>query len=308
MSIGIADYTLHKKLGSGASSEVWEASYKNERYALKFVKMIDTPEKNESSLQLFLNEYKALADFKHPNIVSIHDFTEKSVLRETNGLEVPVAYLALELATKGELFDYVALTGEFSDILARHYFKVLLDPLEYIHSKGYAHRDIKLENLLLGGDYQLKLADFGLSSLLIRDNCYKCVGTFDYMAPEINAKIAYCGVKADIFALGVLLFTMVAGHKPFRKASIQDKWYRMLCLDNEKFWITAENKKPAEIFSKEFKDLINKLLAYKPEMRPSIKEIRTHPWYRGSEIPIEKVKQEMDARHIKLEILADRQG
>lgn len=304
----IGQYTLHKKLGSGASAEVWEASYKNEKYAVKYVKMVDTGDKNKNVLELFEREYKALGDLKHPNVIGLHEFEEKGVLRRNNGEEVPVIYLAIELAPGGELFDYVALTGHFSDSLARYYFKTLLDALEYIHAKGYAHRDIKLENLLLTKDYQLKVADFGLSSLLDKADQCKYVGTVDYMAPEINARVSFCAIKSDLFALGVLLFTMVAGHKPFRKASIQDKWYRMICLDNEKFWITAELKKPIGIFSEEFKDLVNKLLSYKPEMRPSMKEIRLHPWCRGPEMAAENVKKEMNDRHIKLEILANRKG
>eukprot|EP00826_Nyctotherus_ovalis_P015754 TRINITY_DN14504_c0_g1_i4.p1 TRINITY_DN14504_c0_g1~~TRINITY_DN14504_c0_g1_i4.p1 ORF type:complete len:314 (-),score=78.77 TRINITY_DN14504_c0_g1_i4:177-1118(-) len=306
MSVTIGEYTLCKKLGAGASSEVWEASYKNEKYALKYMKMIGTAGAIENSLQLFHSERKALAEFKHPNIVALHGYEDKGFLVKANGEKLSVAYISIELASGGELFDYVALTGRFSDALTRHYFRPLLDALEHIHAKGFAHRDIKLENLLLTSTYQLRVADFGLSCSLTKGEPCKYVGTVDYMAPEINAKDSVGGVEGDLFALGVLLFTMVAGHKPFKKASIQDKWYRMLCLDNEKFWITAEHKKPAGIFTKEFKDLINKLLSYKPDLRPSIKEMRAHPWLRGAEMPVEKVKQEMDGRHAQLEILSNR--
>lgn len=296
----IGEYTLHRKLGEGASAEVWEASSLNGngRYALKCIKLAGTPEKNENSLNLLENEYKALVELESSGIIGIREIG-KGFIQEM-GVEIPVMYLVIELANGGELFDYVAHTGPFSEILARNYIKSLIDTLEFVHSKGYAHRDIKLENLLLTSDYQLKVADFGLSSLLTEINSKSPVGTADYMAPEINARMLYCGTKADLFALGVLLFTMVVGHKPFRKASMQDKWYRMLCFDNEKFWNTVEHKKPAGAFSGELKDLITKLLSHKAEMRPSIKEIRGHLWYRGQDMSPEQAKEEMNRRQTKL--------
>lgn len=301
MSATIGEYILHRKLGEGASAEVWEASplNGNGRYALKCIRLTGTPEKNEKSLNLLQNEYKALIELEHSGIIGICELGKSSIMREM-GAEVPAVYLVMELANGGELFDYVALTGSFSETLARNYFKSLISTLEFIHSKSYAHRDIKLENLLLTSDYQLKVADFGLSCLLTEVNSTKYVGTTDYMAPEINARMSYCGVKADLFALGVLLFTMVAGHKPFRKASVQDKWYRMLCFDKEKFWNSVEYRKPAGTFSGELKDLITRLLSHRVEMRPSIKEIRGHLWYKGPDMGPKQVQEEMSRRQAKL--------
>lgn len=296
----IAEYTLHRKLGFGASADVWEASYNGEKCALKFVRMDGAPEKNEKALRLFMNEFEALTSLRHSNVIQAHELNVKSVLRTEGGEEVPVMYLALELADKGELFDYVALAGSFSDSLARHYFKAFLAALHFVHAKGRAHRDVKLENLLLAADFQLKVADFGFSCALSDAEAPRCVGTVDYMAPEIISRRSFCGAKADLFALGVMLFTMVAGHKPFRKASVQDKWYRMLTLENEKFWSIAEHNKPAGVFSRDFKDLINKLLAYKFEVRPSIEAIKEHPWYKGADMDMEEVKKEMYRRRVEV--------
>ncbi len=70
----------------------------------------------------------------------------------------------LELAPNGELYDYLRYTGHFQEELARYYFRQLIDGLAYMHGQGVSHRDLKLENLLLDAQFNLKIADFGFSS------------------------------------------------------------------------------------------------------------------------------------------------
>lgn len=77
-------------------------------------------------------------------------------------------YMVEELAPGGELFEYVANTGKFSEEISRTYYKQLLNALSHMHSKGIAHRDLKPENLLFDGNYNLKVADFGFSTFLDR--------------------------------------------------------------------------------------------------------------------------------------------
>jgi serine/threonine protein kinase len=82
-----------------------------------------------------------------------------------------------------------------------------------MNDEGYCHRDIKLENLLLDSDFNLKLSDFGFSSILMKDNqlLMTMKGTLGYMAPEIFQGKGYHGELTDIFALGVVLFGMIFG-------------------------------------------------------------------------------------------------
>ena len=75
-----------------------------------------------------------------------------------------MAYLVYEKAEGGELMDYLLITGAFSEPLARHYFKQLMQGLDYCHANGVAHRDLKPDNLLLDGDFNLKIADFGYAA------------------------------------------------------------------------------------------------------------------------------------------------
>lgn len=93
-----------------------------------------------------------------------------------------------------------------------------MNGLHYMHSKGFAHRDIKPENIILSEDFTIKIADFGFSCLLKGKNnkgiLHTKLGTPGYMAPEIRDR-KYVGTKVDIFAAGVILFIMYAGHPPF---------------------------------------------------------------------------------------------
>ena len=125
---------------------------------------------------------------------------------------------------------------------ARHYFSQLLEGINYIHSAGFAHRDLKLENLLLDDCFNLKIADFGFAECLQGSNedgvLYDELGTLGYMAPEIHLCKGYNGQSIDIFAAGVILFTMISRKKPFEKAVPTDRQYKNLVIDPESFWKT----------------------------------------------------------------------
>jgi len=86
------------------------------------------------------------------------------VYYKKNGKKKDVGYIVFELESGGELFDYVLETGAFPEPIARYYFKQLIDGLQYCHERGVAHRDLKPENILFDSDFNLKIADFGLSA------------------------------------------------------------------------------------------------------------------------------------------------
>lgn len=94
------------------------------------------------------------------------------------------------MITGGELFDYIANTGPFTEAVCKYYFQQMLLGLSYIHSKGFSHRDLKPENLLLDKDFNIKIVDFGFACPLTgRDGSgfnRTEVGTPGYMAPEIT--------------------------------------------------------------------------------------------------------------------------
>lgn len=204
------------------------------------------------------------------------------------------------------MFEYLSTMGKgFSEEVSRHYFHQLVDSLEYLHnSQEIVHRDLKIENLLLDKNYQLKLADFGLSikkhGNLGTGIMYSRVGTRNYMAPEVLEKRPYRGTSVDIFALGVILFTMATGTMPFeQQASIDDSLYQYI-IDRQydDFWEawsqSEEGKKCNKAFlTDDFKDLIVRLLTYECKDRPTLKQIQNHPWFLGKLPKPEQVRSEV---------------
>lgn len=147
----------------------------------------------------------------------------------------------LEYAAGGELFEYVANSGRFSEEVARAYFHQLINGLEYMHNNNISHRDLKPENLLFDSEFNLKIADFGFATLMEGKDgnglLKTCLGTESYMAPEIHAKLPYSGSSVDLFASAIILFIMFSGTPPFTKADPKDPYYKLICTNrNDTFW------------------------------------------------------------------------
>lgn len=250
-----------------------------------------------SMMELVKNEIDAMKELDHQNLVKLIDFDEDAKYTKPNGTQIKVFYLALELVSGGELFDFIAETGRFSEDVARYYFHQIIDGLEYMHTQGISHRDIKPENMMLDASHNLKIADFGFSSNQAMNETKR--GTDGYMAPEIYKGVKYSGQSVDLFATGIILFIMVAQHPPFNAASARDPHYKLLSTNRvDVFWKVHTKRKPGglEFFSTEFMDLITGMLAYSPHERPSLAEIKNHPWYNGPLPTPEQITEEFDNR------------
>jgi serine/threonine protein kinase len=252
-------------------------------------------------------EIEILAELKHPNIVNLVEFHESADYVKKNGQSYKAVAIIMELVPGGELFEYVADSGRFSEEVARTYFRILIETLEYCHNQGIAHRDLKPENLLFDGSFNLKVADFGFATLWSgKDNSnqlHTILGTESYMAPEIHMRKPYSGTSVDLFACGIILFILYSGTPPFAKADPKsDPHYKLFCAGRQDvFWKAHERNKPKvqgrdTFYSEHFRDLLNAMLAADPKNRPTLEQIKSHAWYNGSIADINNLKLEFMQR------------
>lgn len=151
----------------------------------------------------------------------------------------------------------------------------MLDSLEYMHNKRVVHRDLKLENILIDDQLNLKVADFGFACYKSIDTLKSYRGTMTYMAPEIKEGKQYKGTEVDVFSIGVILFIIVQGIFPFKEARKEEYFYNLLLQGKIDTYFQKVN---GNNLSPEFKDLILKFFAYDGANRPTIEQIRGHPW------------------------------
>src|SRR5438105_8604140 len=179
----------------------------------------------------------------------------------------------------------------------------MIEGIEYMHKQGFAHRDLKPDNVLLDDKFNLMIADFGFAAPLqgkygsgfLRTKC----GTKPYMAPEIHAGKPYKGDEVDLFAAAIILFIMVAGTPPFNAAKSDEYYYKFIYNNDwNRFWPYHYQSKPSKhnFFSDSFKDLIQSMFAFDPSKRLPLAAIKEHPWYTGPVPSYEAVVEEMKVR------------
>lgn len=255
-------------------------------------------------------ESKLVLSLSHPRILQATEYIPQMIVENSNKENVSdeaklssLPALVLEYAPNGELLSLITRHGYLPETLARTYFHQLIDAIEYIHSKGVCHLDIKPDNVLLDENYCLKLADFGLAMELGQKKCLKGVaGTSFYLSPEMHLDLKYDAYQADLFALGVTLFTMVSGIMPFQKAKLEDSYYKLIAnRDFETFWKKHEalKKKSTNFYTANFRDLMEKMFALDPRSRLSIREIRNHPWLNEGVLMDERISSALKSLRVK---------
>ena len=202
-----------------------------------------------------------------------------------------------EFCQHGDFFDLVLKGNLNTEILIRTYFHQLINGLEYIHSQGIAHLDLKLENLMLGSDCRLKIIDFDHAQYT-SDKSFKGKGTIAYRAPEIKNETCTDPIAADVFSAGVILYSFKAREFPFNEredVTCQNiNCYSTFVKNNNKFWEgKALLKKSKGFFSEDLIELVNGMLKDKPQERFTIKDIKESKWYQGPVLDFESLKAEM---------------
>ena len=214
--------------------------------------------------KLVKQEYKTMEQLNHPHIVKMMEKGKKANFINHDGTKSKVYWISLELCLGGDFFDIVSESGAFSEDFARYYFQQMVSALEYMHDKGFSHRDMKLDNILLDSELNLKISDFGFASHQSVNTTYK--GTENYMAPEILLGKEYNGKECDIFASGVILFTMITRSPPFIKANSSDKLYKFLWIGKPQFYWKRKfmkDKSKLKALSEDFKDLVSAMFSFK---------------------------------------------
>lgn len=244
------NYILGKTLGAGYHAKVKLASLNGSQVAAKIFKSTHSLASNMKTLK---HEISVMQKLNHPNLVNLVEVIPNGTYTKKNGSNYEALGIILEYCAGGELFEYVANSGRFSEEVARTYFHQLIDALEYLHNNNIAHRDLKPENLLFDHQFNLKVADFGFATLMEGKDgnglLKTCLGTESYMAPEIHAKLPYNGSSVDLFAAAIILFIMYAGTPPFTKADCKDPYYKLIVTNrHDTFWQAHLKNKGSENF------------------------------------------------------------
>ncbi len=231
----------------------------NELVAIKILDKIilnNTPDDYQSVKQ----EINILKKMKHKHIVQLYD-----VLQTSRHI-----FIIMEYCEGKDLLDYILTKSKLSEEESLKYFQQLINALFYLHSQNIAHRDIKIDNMLLDRNRDLKLVDFGLSTKYPDDNLLnQPCGTVVYAAPEILQGREYHGMLADVWSSGIVLYGMLSGYLPFGD---QDDDINRENIIKGKMIIP-------DYFSDCVKDLLMHMLDLDPMTRYTLQEIRNHPWF-----------------------------
>lgn len=257
----VGSYEVGKTLGNGSFGKVKLGTnvFTKDKVAIKFFnhRKIATVQQIENTRR----EIEIMKLLSHPNIVKLIDVIEKT--------DECTTYLIAEYVSGGELFDYIVANGTVKEKQARHFMRQIVSAVEFCHANLIVHRDLKPENLLLDGNGNIKISDFGLSNMiepgkLLDSFC----GSPLYAAPEILLAERYVGPPIDVWSIGVILYALLCGHLPWNGESQAEISHNS---------IKGIYDEPTEI-SNTGRDIIRKMLNPDPKARITIAGLRKHAW------------------------------
>ncbi|XP_026556389.1 hormonally up-regulated neu tumor-associated kinase [Pseudonaja textilis] len=261
----VGNYLIGRKLGEGSFAKVREGLHvvTGEKVA---VKVIDKKraKKDTYVTKNLRREGQIQQMIRHPNIAQLLD-----ILETENSY-----YLVMELCPGGNLMHKIYEQKRLEEHEARKYIRQLILAVEHLHRAGVVHRDLKIENLLLDEDNNIKLIDFGLS------NCASILGYTDpfstqcgspaYAAPELLARKKY-GPKIDVWSIGVNMYAMLTGTLPFTVEPFSLRALYQKMIDKEM------NPYPTQL-STAAVNFLKILLEPDPTKRPNIQQALANRW------------------------------
>ena len=199
-------YEIVELIGVGGMADVYKAKdiMENRVVAVKILK--SELSDNDEFVRRFRNESKAIAVLSHPNIVRIFDV----------GYENDMQYIVMEYIDGITLKEYIEQQGLLKWRDCVHFTIQILRALQLAHDRGIVHRDIKPQNVMLMSDGSIKVMDFGIAMFSRQDHTLseKTMGSVHYVSPE-QARGTRTDEKSDIYSVGVMMYEMLTGRKPF---------------------------------------------------------------------------------------------
>jgi serine/threonine protein kinase len=253
----IMNYTFLDRISQGAYCIVYKVL--SSKFGMEFAAKVLPPDPDESqrSQRAAEAELDVLMQLNHPNIILIYDHFLYNKFRVLILEYCPNASLCEEVeATHGLDLD------RFTSIASQ-----LLSALEYIHSQGISHRDIKPGNILIDQYRRPKLADFGISARGVDDDR---AGTSSFLAPEVVQRKSTDRCKADVWALGVTFGYMIEGNLPWPEGAM----YHAILHGNYIITRTIPHS---------LSDLLKHMFSVNPESRWSATDLRNHPFFAAGE-------------------------
>ena len=290
----IEDFDLHETIGTGSYSRVRLCKHKASArlVAIKIIKKRDIVLSQQ--IEHISSERSILSRLDHPFIVKF-----VASFQDTMHL-----YVVMELVIGGEIFFHLRNSGRFSNETTRNYVSQVTLALSYLHEQDILYRDLKPENLILDEKGYIKLVDFGFSKE-VKDRTWTLCGTSEYLAPEVIQSKGH-GKGADWWALGILIYEMLAGYPPFYDDN-PFGIYQKILLGKVEF---------PRHFDAQAKDLIRKLVNVDASKRfGTLKgradDVQKHKWFKGmdwekmlrKEIPppiVPEVRHPADTRNFEV--------
>ncbi|KAI8381274.1 kinase-like domain-containing protein [Radiomyces spectabilis] len=251
----VGNYTLRDTIGEGTYGKVKLGIHEltGQQVAVKRI--------SKQHASLMAREIHHHRQLIHPNVVRMYEIiaTESYI------------HIVSEYCPNGELFDALSRLGRCTEKRAQFWFRQLVDAVKYCHSHGIIHRDLKLENVLLDANDNVKICDFGFARHSEKHQMLETFcGSLAYSAPEVIQRQRHTGPEIDVWSLGVILYTLLAGELPFDDDSE---------IIMQRKIVNLEYQIPS-YFSSESSDLIRQVLKLNPADRLTTDQILNHPWMR----------------------------